>query len=204
VAVLLGWLWWSVPSSAVAEPPASSDVFASFTRHIQLQIRSDKQSFAEAHTCTEWFYKQNGKKSTRPPAQGVSMPAERETLRPVFEVSQCQTRYPGGLDAARQDFSRTQSFLTVSLTFYEFALVGDRNDDGSYSAAELQDILSSFGLAFDEAHDQGIPLAALNAQFDQLHKAVGLDVLMTSMGILYDKGYRFTSTDRDEVNRISG
>jgi hypothetical protein len=202
VLVLLGSLGES--SAAAGEPSIPGDVFTSFARHIQQQIQSDKQSFADAHVCTQWFYQQERKKPPRPPAQGVSFSAAHPSARPVLEMAQCPTRYPGGLEAARVDFSRTQSLLAFSLTFYEFALVGDANDDGRYSSVELQDIMGSIGLAFDEVRGSEGHLAALNAKFDTLRKAGGLETLMDSMGILYDKGYRFTSTDRDELNRISG
>ena len=42
------------------------------------------------------------------------------------------------------------------------------------------------------------------AHFDAVRKTGGLDILMTSMGLLYDKGYRFTAPDRADLNRISG
>lgn len=200
--LLLGCLLGT--SAGAGEPPAPGDVFRSFTRHIRQQIQSDKRNFAEADVCTQWFYKQERKLSPRQPAQGVAFHAAEPSARSVLETSQCRTRYPGGLAAAREDFSRMQSFLALSLTFYEFALVGDGNDDRRYSPVELQDIMGSFGLAFDEAPGPAAPLTALKAKFDALHKAGGLDALMTSMEILYDKGYRFTSMDRDEVNRISG
>jgi hypothetical protein len=188
-----------VPVSA-AEPPIG-DVFASFTGHIRQQIQSDKQRFVEADVCTQWFYQQHRKKTpATPPAQGVAY-RRAASGRPALDAAQCPTRYPGGLEAARLDFSRTQSSLALSLTFYEFALVGDANDDGRYSPAELKDIMGSFGLASD-----GLPgsAARLTATFDALHEAGGMDSLMTSMGILYDKGYRFTASDRDELTRIAG
>jgi hypothetical protein len=199
--VLLGCLW---ESSVAAGEPSPGDVFTSFTRHIQQQIQSDKQNFAEADVCTQLFYKQHRKKPPRQPAQGVAFHDTEPSFRPVLEITHCLTRYPGGLEAARLDFSRTQSFLAFSLTFYEFALVGDGNDDGRYSSAELRDIMGSFGLTFDGIPGSAVHLAALNATFDALRKDGGLEALMASMGILYDKGYRFTSMDRDEVNRISG
>ncbi len=203
IVPLLPGLWLPVPPGLAAELPDNVNVFGPFTAHIQRQIQSDKLFFAEAQTCTEWFYKQLQKKPPKPGVQGVSFRAGLQPGWNALETAECRTRYPGGLDAAREDFSRTQSSLALSLTFYEFALVGDRNDDGHYSAAELQDILESFGLLYETGRPPAVHLAALNAKFDAIRKAGGLDVLMTSMGILYDKGYRFTSRDRAVLNRVS-
>ncbi|MBI4401629.1 MAG: hypothetical protein HY581_08350 [Nitrospirae bacterium] len=179
-------------------------MFRSFTSHIQQQIRSDKQGFVEAQTCTAWFYKQLHQKPPRPQAEGIVFHAPRRIRLQTLDTSDCQTRYPHGLEAAREDFSRTQSSLSLSLTFYEFALVGDRNDDERYSVSELKDMLESFGVSFNAVLAPAVHLAALNAKFDALRKSGGLDVLMASMGTLYDKGYRFTNQDRAALNRVAG
>ncbi|TAJ26833.1 MAG: hypothetical protein EPO64_05985 [Nitrospirae bacterium] len=178
-------------------------MFGPFTAHIQKQIQSDKQVFSKAHACTEWFYKQLHKKPPRAAVEHVAYRTPLQTSRLIGEPADCAARYPGGLDAAREDFNRTQASLTVSLTFYEFALVGDRNDDGRYSAAELQDVLESFGLSFQTERSPAVYLATLDAEFDTIRKAGGLETLMTSMGFLYEKGYRFTSGDRAALNRVS-
>ncbi len=208
IVPLLSGLWLPVANGFAAEPPDTSNLFGPFTAHIQRQIQSDKRGFAEAQTCTVWFYKQLQKKPPKPGGQMVSFRTGLRTdLRAgwkIFETAECQARYPGGLDAAREDFSRTQSSLALSLTFYEFALVGDRNDDGRYSPAELKDILESFGLLYETERPPAVNLTALNEKFDAIRKAGSLDVLMASMGILYDKGYRFTNRDRAALNRISG
>lgn len=195
ILLLSAWLGPVVP--AQAEP---AGLFASLALHIQQQIRADKLGFAAAQTCTEWFYKERLRKPGRPNAQGV---ADRHP-RSMADAPDCGGRYPGGLEAAREDFSRAQSSLTVSLTFYEFVLVGDRNDDGSYSAAELKDVLESLGLSYSSVVPQGRYLAALGAAFDSLRKGGNLEGLMAGLGVLYDRGYRLTPGDREAISRISG
>ncbi|MGH7208246.1 MAG: hypothetical protein ACREIL_02565, partial [Nitrospiraceae bacterium] len=163
-----------------------------FTAHIQQQVQSDKRTFLDAEACTHWFYEQQRRTPPQPPVQGAALDLSRWTPQRVLEAPECPTRYPGGLKAAREDFSRTQTSLSLSLTFYEFALVGDRNDDEHYNAVELRDMLESFGLPFEGLVVPVVHLAALNGKFDVVHKTRSLDVLMTSMGTLFDKGYRFT------------
>jgi hypothetical protein len=107
------------------------------------------------------------------------------------------------LEAAREDFSRTQSLLSISLTFYEFALVGDRNDDRRYSTAELRDILTSFDLPFDQHGSARAHTVALTSTFDLLRQGGKLDALMASMGRLYDQGYRLTPEDKASLESIS-
>ena len=198
---IVPFLWYLGVSSPDAGAVVFNDIFEAFTAHIQEQIRSDKETFLDADACVHWFYQQQ--KLTPPPAQGAALDPEHGSSRRVLEGPECLTRYPSGLKAAREDFSRTQSSLSLSLTFYEFALVGDRNDDGHYNAVELRDMLESFGLPFDGLVVPGLHLAALNGKFDAVHKTCSLDALMTSMGTLYDKGYRFTSQDRAALNQIS-
>ncbi len=183
------WLWGPGPASA-----QFADVFQDFTNHIERQIKQDKQYFVDAQTCTEWFYQQE-KKPGQPKAEGISLPA--------LQTSDCPVRYPGGLNAAREDFSSTQSALSLSLTFYEFALVGDRNDDGRYNPDELRDMLESFGFSYDRSRPASAHVAALTSAFDGLHKTGGLERLMKSMGKLYDKGYRLTPHDRTTLDQIT-
>jgi hypothetical protein len=198
---LLSFGWLTLPNALAAN---LDDVFGPFTAHIQEQIQVDKKTFLRAQTCTQWFYKQLQRKPARPKVEGIAFRLTRSTTRPSGEAPECRTNYPGGLDAAREDFSRTQSLLSLSLTFYEFALVGDRNDDQRYSTAELRDILESFGLPFNAALAPAAHRATLEATFDSVYKAGGLESLMASMGKLYDKGYRLTARDRDALNRIMG
>ena len=189
------------PPTAIAE----ADVFGTFTAHIARQVQTDKQTFLTAQTCTVWFYQQLEKKApSKPTMKDISFTVERPAERRVDDASHCLTRYPDGLEQARKDFSHTQSSLSTSLTFYEFALVGDRNDDARYNDVELQDMLESFGLRFHEALPSSAHLAALRAQFERIYRSSGLDVLMSGMEYLYDRGYRFTPQDRDTLNRLSG
>ena len=189
-----------MPSAVAAD---QDEVFGLLAGHIQKQILADKQTFVGAQTCTEWFYKQQYQKPPRPKVEGIAFRPTRTTRLPG-EAPDCRTRYPGGLAAAREDFSRTQSLLSLSLTFYEFALVGDRNDDQRYSTGELRDMLESFGLPFDAAHTSAAHLATLQAAFDKVHSTGGLESLMTSMSTLYDKGYRLTRRDRAALDRVMG
>ena len=191
------WLWW--PGIAAAQ---AMDVFQGFTSHIERQIQQDKQYFVDAQTCTEWFYKQQ-KQPDRPKSQGIDFSGRRPDIHPTVQTSDCPGRYPGGLNAAREDFSFTQSALSISLTFYEFALVGDRNDDGRYNQAELRDLLESFGLSYHQSGAASVHLAALTSTFDGLHKTGGLERLMASMGRLFDKGYRLTEHDRSTLDQIT-
>ena len=206
IVPLAACLWALCLHTAVAEPQNTNDVFVAFTDHIRQQVQADKQVFLVASACTEWFYKQRLQKPPRPSAEGVTFRAGRlategiSRLAPV--TSECHTRYPGGLEAARADFSRTQSSLSLSLTFYEFALVGDGNDDGQYSLTELKDVLESFGLSFDAVLTPSGHLVTLNAKFDTVHQSGGLDVLMASMGVLFDNGYRLTVQDRTTLNQV--
>ena len=206
IVALATCLWALCLHAAVAELQNTNGVFVAFTDHIRQQVQTDKQVFLDASTCTEWFYKQRLQKPPRPTVEGVNFhapgPATEGILRLAQATSDCRARYPGGLEAAREDFSRSQSSLSLSLTFYEFALVGDRNDDGQYSLTELKDVLESFGLSFDAVLTPSGHLATLNAKFDTVHQAGGLDVLMASMGVLYDNGYRLTVQDRAALNRV--
>ena len=199
-ALIVAWsgvLWLCGPSIATAQ---SVNVFQGLTGHIEQQIKRDKQSFLDAQTCTEWFYEQQ-KKPNQPKAEGITFSGLRPGIYLAIQTADCSVRYPGGLNAAREDFSSTQSALSLSLTFYEFALVGDRNDDGRYSPAELQDMLESFGLSYHRDGMASVHLTALTSTFDGLHKTGGMERLMTSMGTLYDKGYRLTPHDRSTLDQ---
>ena len=182
---------------------AEADVFRAFTAHISHQVEADKQTFVFAQVCTTWFYEELRQKPPRPRVDGMAFHTNRNDPH-AADAARCRLRYPDGLETARKDFTHSQSSLSVSLTFYEFALVGDRNDDGRYDETELRDMLESFGLPYSGALPPSAHLAALNAQFEQIRGTVGLDVLMTGMGILYDRGYRFTMEDRAALNRLAG
>jgi hypothetical protein len=193
-ALIVAWLsilWLAIPATA-----QSVNVFQGLVKHINRQIQRDKKAFHDAQVCTEWFYKQQ-KKPDLPKAEGISWSGQS------INTSDCANRYPGGINAAREDFSATQSALSLSLTFYQFALVGDRNDDDRYNADELQDVLESFGLAYDQSHPASIHLTELQTTFDTVHKAGGMEKLMAGMNTLYDRGYRLSPRDRAALDRIT-
>jgi hypothetical protein len=171
-----------------------SDPFAALTGHIQKQISSDKAGFAEADRCTTWFYKQSVPAS--PSVQGIAFEESSEML--------CRSRYPGGLTQAREDFSHKQATLSLSLTFLEFAFVGDRNDDHSYSGSELADMLDSIGLSGSKPAAPDAQAADLIGRFDRLRRSVDLEALMRGLGTLYDKGYRFTPQDQAALQQVMG
>ena len=194
-------------SGLIGLPPASwsaegPDVFRAFTAHIQRQVDVDKQQFVAAQVCTEWFYKEFQRpRPPRPPADTIAFdPGARP--RAADDRSDCRRRY-SGLEAARKDFSRTQSALSISLTFYEFALVGDRDDDDRYSDTEIQDMMESFGMPFNEALPPAAHLMALTSQFEAIKQGLGLEALMAGMGVLYDRGYRLSSHDQAALSRVT-
>jgi len=187
--------WWAGHASAVR----ADSVFLQFTAHIARQVQIDKQQFAAAEVCTRWFYQQLKPKAPNP----LVRPTSGRT-HPSSESDDCRMKYPRGIDGARDEWSRTQSSLSLSLTFYEFALVGDANDDGQYSEAELRDILDAFGLTVESGLPEPIMLTTLNNKFDAIRKFGGLELLMASMETLHGKGYRFTSQDREALNRVMG
>ncbi|MCX5721734.1 MAG: hypothetical protein NT179_06845 [Nitrospirae bacterium] len=172
-------------------------IFERFTRHIGQQIHKDKQAFAQASSCMAWFY-HKAKTPPPPTAQGISWQAASQT-----EVD-CPRAYPGGMDEARDDFSKTQSLLSVSLTFYEFALVADRNDDAIYSHTELQDLFRTLALPYDERDLAQTQVASLMERFNSWYRSRNMDALMQGMSDLYERGYRVTPSDRAELNRVMG
>ena len=176
---------------------ADTGVFKTFTSHIARQVALDKLAFARASTCLSWFYK-GSKKAPPPAAQGISF---RRTADSQPEKD-CPQQYPGGMDAARDDFARTQTLLSVSLTVYEFALVADHNDDQSYSQAELRDLFQALALATDQGDPPQAPGAALTSRFDHWYRSRKLDDVLQGMSTLYERGYRVTVQDRAELDRI--
>ena len=178
---------WALPLDVV-------DVFAQFTRHIQRQAATDKQAFGVASRCLSWFYNQQRQRPSPPAVQGIAWVQA--------EPPECRKLYPGGLDAVRTDFQRTQSLLSLTLTFYEFALVGDSDDNDRYSARELRDVLVALNLSSDPSLCNAAQLRSLTLTFDRLHESRGMDTLMTGMSKLYEQGYRLTPADRATLNRI--
>jgi hypothetical protein len=93
--------------------------------------------------------------------------------------------------------------LSVSLTFYEFALVGDRDDDSRYSREELGDLFQSLALNYDPSHSASTQAATLADRFDTWYRSRNLESVMNGMGLLYDKGYRVTPADQAELDRVT-
>ncbi|HEY6288425.1 MAG TPA: hypothetical protein VIW48_03180 [Nitrospiraceae bacterium] len=173
-------------------------IFQQFTHHIGRQIHKDKQAFSQANSCVSWFYKL---KKTPPPAvQGISWNATPSSQPEV----DCLRNYPSGMDDARADFAKTQSLLSVSLTFYQFALVADRNDDAIYSPTELQDLFRSLSLPYHGGDPTPKPVTALTERFDSWYRSRNMDALMQGMSDLYERGYRVTPSDRVELDRVMG
>ncbi|MCX5723342.1 MAG: hypothetical protein NTX84_02255 [Nitrospirae bacterium] len=192
VALLISQLFSTAASGK------ENTIFQQFTQHINRQIHKDKQAFAQASSCVSWFY--HKAKTPPPAAQGISW---RATPASQPEVD-CPRLYPGGMDEARDDFSKTQSMLSVSLTFYEFALVADRNDDKSYSPAELQDLFRALSLSYDDREQIQKQAASLTERFDNWYRSRNMDAVIQGMNDLYGRGYRVTPSDRVELDRVMG
>ena len=173
-------------------------IFQQFTQHIGRQIHEDKQAFAQASACVSWFYQL--KKTPPPTVQGIGW---KPTSSSQLEVD-CLRNYPSGMDDARNDLAKTQALLSVSLTFYEFALVADRNDDAIYSPVELQDLLRSLTLSYHDAEPTLKQVTALTERFDSWYRSRNMDALMQGMSDLYERGYRVTPSDRVELDRVMG
>jgi hypothetical protein len=200
IVVSLSWMM-SEPASPFAAD--TSDVFSTLTRYVARQVETDKVIFVGAQRCTEWFYKQLKQKPSRSQTHTIAFtPVGADGQSD--SSSECRTRYPDGLESARQAFSQAQSALSISLTFYELALVGDRDDNHRYSEEELKDLLGSFKLPFQDTLGATAHVDALTAQFDLARKGNTLEAVMISMGLLYDKGYRLTTGDRMALNTLSG
>jgi hypothetical protein len=184
----------------------ANDLFLGFTGHIRGQIDRDKLAFAEVSRCTEWFYQRERRK----PPKSIVDPVLWSSLQShgsqgghtVDTSNECDSKYPGGLTAVRDAFSQAQSTLSVSLTFYEFALVGDGDDNSVYSSEEVRDLLQSLKLPSSPTQSSSAVLTALNDTFDSFRLAGNLDGLMTSIGVLYEQCYRFTPVDRAELDRV--
>jgi len=173
-------------------------IFQQFTQHIGRQIHKDKQAFAQANNCVSWFYK--AEKTPPPAVQGISWNATPSS-QPEMD---CLRNYPSGMDDARHDFAKTQTMLSVSVTFYEFALVADRNDDAIYSPTELRDLLRSLTLSHHDGDPTLNQVMALTERFDSWYRSRNMDALMQGMSALYERGYRVTPSDRVELDRVMG
>ncbi len=193
---LTGFCWvQDFQASAWASPGA--DVFQGFTRHIGAQIEKDKREFSIADTCTIWFYKQIGQKPPRPEVEKIHFFPLGQTEPDI----DCVKLFPEGLEQARQAFGQAQQLLSLSLTFFQMALVGDGDDNQEYSSDEIQDVLESFGLPFHEGQPLGSYMGNLTGLFDTIRREVQFKVLMEGMQILMNKGYRFTGADETALNQ---
>lgn len=201
-ALLIAILALSLPTSVVASQDArgtENGIFGQFSRHIQRQVEADKIAFAKASGCTNWFYQQEKQKPAPPDIQRIRL--DLALSQPTRE--ECLRDYPGGLDSVRQDFHQTQTSLSVSLTFYEYALVGDRDDDARYDLQELNDLFQSLTLPYDPSHSTAVHAAALTQRFDAWYRTRNLESVMNGMGQLYEKGYRVSPADRVELERVT-
>ena len=175
-----------------------NEIFQQFTQHIGRQIHKDKQAFAQANNCVSWFYQ--AKKTPPPTVQGISWNATPSSQPEV----DCLRVYPSGMNDARDDLAKTQALLSVSLTFYEFALVADRNDDAIYGPAEIQDLFRSLLLSYHDGDPTSKQVAALTERFDSWYHKRNMNALMQGMSDLYELGYRVTPSDRVELDRAMG
>ena len=179
------------------EASPGSDVFQGFTQHLSEQIRKDKLAFAEADTCTAWFYKKMGKKP--PPAVAV----EKIHFVPISQPdphADCATRYPNGLEGARDNFGKTQQRLSFSLTFFQMALVSDGDDNHAYSTQEMQDVLDAFSRTYHSGQSVDQYVSQLIGLFERNRPEMQFPVLMAGMQTLMDKGYRLTKADQTTLN----
>jgi len=175
-----------------------TDVFHGFIQHISVQIEKDKQAFAQADTCTAWFYKQMGKKP--PPAAKV----EKIHFVPISQPDasgDCAKRYPNGLEGVREAFGSTQQRLSFSLTFFQMALISDGDDDHAYSTEEMQDVLDAFGRNYRSGQSVDHYVGQLIGLFERNRPEIQFPVLMAGMQTLMNKGYRFTKADQTALNQ---
>ncbi|HEX2055226.1 MAG TPA: hypothetical protein VHF07_01955 [Nitrospiraceae bacterium] len=150
-----------------------------------------------------WFYRREYQKPAPPPVQGIAWQGHEAAIQPATPSQQdCDSRYPGGLDAVRKDFQQSQTSLSVTLTFYEFALVGDGDDNSIYSPKELRDVLDALDLPSESTQGAFGHVTALTGRFDSMHRSRSLQSLMAGMSKLYEQGYRFTAADKANLDRV--
>ena len=179
-------------------------VFQGFLGHINQQIVLDKETFVAAEACTQWFYKQLKKRPPRPLVQGVSLQGSVHATTEDEQQHTCLAQYPKGLDDARVAFSKTQAELSLSLTFFQLALVGDRDDDGEYSNREIRDVYQSFGMVFRKGETPLYHLTTLNHQFDTVRQSVNFSLVTDGLLELFQKGYRLSQADQAAMQRVTG
>lgn len=183
--------------------------FSTLTAHVEQRAAVEKQRFGIASTCTDWFYAQMKRKPAPPSVEPIRWRHTSDRVHPAaadnsaeefFVESECPRRYPAGLDDARKAFAQAQSTLSIVLTFYEFALLADADDDRAYSSAELGDLLESMGLPTVTAQlDTG---AVLRSAFDRWVTDRNLEQIMNAMSHLQERGYRVTVADRAQLEHV--
>ncbi len=181
-----------------------ADEFFTLTQHVAKRVAEEKGRFHVASFCTDWYYKELRKKPAPSPVEPISWSTQSSPLlRPMAaapDPSECARRYPKGLEDARLEYAQAQTSLSLSLTFYELALVADGDDDQTYNSQELADLLEALVLPAVAAQlDAG---AALKAKFDTWYGNRDLEQIMNGMGRLYDHGYRLSAADRASLNRV--
>ena len=195
---LAGGLSVALMTGGVSMAAPGNDVFQGFVEHIAQQVTRDKVEFVAAESCTAWFYQQ-----MRKPPRGrvdvyrLSFTDEAPASNP------CAGQYRG-INEARAAFAKSQSILSLSLTFYQLALVADRDDDERYDAVELRDILESLNVSLFAREYPMQLIARLNGAFDDVREAEAFTVLTNGMETLYRKGYRFTNVDQAAMGRVTG
>jgi hypothetical protein len=197
LVVGLAGVCWGKGLQTPAWASPGTDVFQVFTNHIAAQIGKDKREFSIADTCTAWFYKQMGQKPPRPEVEEILFLPLGQT-EPDFG---CAKMFPEGLVQAREAFGNTQQLLSLSLTFFQVALVVDGDDNQEYSPDEIHDALESFGLPFYEGQPLGRYTRDLTGLFDNIREKVQFQFLMEGMQALMNKGYRFTGADQTALNQ---
>lgn len=186
-----------------ATVPLEVDVFTQLLQHVRRQALSDKREFSTASQCMTLFYHRERRKPDPPAMERIAMRGAGPRGGTLVQTQhECDRQYPGGLEAVRQDFQRTQTSLSVTLTFYEFALVGDGDDNGVYSQHELNDVLQALNLPAESAQGAWGHVRALTGSFDAMHTSRSLESLMSGMSKLYDQGYRFTAADKANLDRV--
>ena len=191
-----------IPSLFAHQLAGALDEFAALTQHVEHALGMEKRRFHEATACTEWYYKRQSRKPRSPAVEPISWISPVPTDAPVSlsPAEDCPRLYPKGLEEARRAFSHSQASLSLGLTFYELALVADRDDDRTYSSAELGDLLDAMILPSVAA--QLDAASALKSKFDLWLKDRNLEQIMIGMGRLYDHGYRLTAADRAALDRV--
>jgi hypothetical protein len=195
--ILLGGIVWcggGAGGRAWANP--ETELFQGFRQYVRAQIIKDKREFSIADVCTVWFYQRQHR---QPKAEVQEV--RYTVLQQMDPTEECAKRYPRGLEAAREGFGKAQQELSLSLTFFQMALVGDGDDNQQYSEGEIRDVLEAFGLPFQP----GVPLsrymADLTNLFDQIRSDIQFKFLMESLQALMKKGYRFTGADQTALNK---